>query len=188
MTQLADQMLPTLEVCGSNPVVSKILYRTCLLLLTVEKTKYRKGPLQGTVIDKTVLNLINALAMIINYDTSDVVHEVNFLNQWDNIYNHRYRAFIRLSTLIHTQGKSNKRQPFKGVFSSKRDHIHGGYPMVSHLPPPPLSPSLNFFPRFYVTGMNRILFRIENKFREGGGGVNFKRWRCASVTKFQIVE
>ena len=186
MTQVADQMLPTLEVCGSNPVVSKILYRTCLLLLTVEKTKYRKGPLQGTVIDKTVLNLINALAMIINYDTSDVVHEVNFLNQWDNIYNHRYRAFIRLSTLIHTQGKSNKRQPFKGVFSSKRDHIHGGYPMVSHLPPPIKSQSQFFSAVLRDRNESHSLPHREQI--SGGGGVNFKRWRCASVTKFQIVE
>ena len=30
VAQLVEQLLPTQEVCGSNPVIGKLLHRTCV--------------------------------------------------------------------------------------------------------------------------------------------------------------
>ena len=38
VAQLVEQLLPTPEVYGSYPIISKYVYRTCWLLLTAEKT------------------------------------------------------------------------------------------------------------------------------------------------------
>ena len=41
MAQLAEWMNLISEVCGSNPIIGKVTYLTCLLLI-VEKTKIKK--------------------------------------------------------------------------------------------------------------------------------------------------
>ena len=42
VAQLAVQLLLTPEVCSSNPVIDKILYKNAFTVLTVEKTKIKK--------------------------------------------------------------------------------------------------------------------------------------------------
>ena len=51
VAQLAEQSLPTPEICGSNPVLSKILYKTFIhseLLESRKKNMQEMGQLENT--------------------------------------------------------------------------------------------------------------------------------------------
>ena len=103
VVQLVEQLLPMSEICGSNPVIGKLLYRTFVSVNCIEKTKIKKKrPEMAHFLKKA--QFLAVIYCAISYGQNwfcTMVTPMSLLYNWNLQRNRRWHVRIRSIYIVH---------------------------------------------------------------------------------------